>query len=78
MNFKTFYQKVISKLQRKRKSFMFIVVVGSLKRWGEGDDIDYHQGYEHLKKAIIDNANTDVYIILGARNMKNYLNYINL
>ena len=64
MNFvKSLFKKVISKLQRKKKVALCLSgVVGSLKRWGQGDDIDYRQGYEHLKKAIIDNANTDVFI----------------
>ena len=66
MNFiKPVFKKAISKLQRKKKVALCLSgFVGSVKRWDPwlGDDLDYHQGYRYLKKAIIDNANTDVFI----------------
>ncbi len=60
---KPFVKQVISKFRRKKKIALCLSgVVGSVERWGKGNDLDFYEGYKHLKKAIIRNANTDIFI----------------
>jgi hypothetical protein len=48
-------------------------VIGSLNRWGKGNDIDYNEGYKYLKESIISRADTDIFIHSWSKNYEKEL-----